>query len=148
MKYSESFSIYIELQTTAGRRLLQYNAVDYDLLGDDLYVKHGLGKHVKDGQWRTFTRDLEADLHDAQPDVNILLVNGFLIRGSGRVDDIKLLGTIYSPVIIEAESGDLNPPMTVADDAGALGGQYIYVPRDTYRRWGLCRIHFQYSKER
>ena len=34
--------------------------------------------------------DLQADLADAQPGVTILEVNGFLIRGSGRVDDIKL----------------------------------------------------------
>jgi hypothetical protein len=36
-------------------------------------------------------RDLQADLKVAQPGVTILEVNGFLIRGSGRVDDIALL---------------------------------------------------------
>ena len=33
--------------------------------------------------------DLRADLADAQPGVTILEVNGFLIRGSGRVDEIS-----------------------------------------------------------
>ena len=52
---------------------------------------HGLGSDATDGRWHTFTRDLEADLADAQRGVNILEVNGFLIRGSGKVDDIMLL---------------------------------------------------------
>jgi hypothetical protein len=90
MKYSESFSIYIDVQTTAGRRVFQYNAMDDDLLGDELYVRHGLGKDAKDGQWHTFLRDLEKDLHDAQPHVDILEVNAFQIRGNGCIDDIKL----------------------------------------------------------
>jgi hypothetical protein len=43
-----------------------------------------------DGQWHTFARDLQADLEASQPGVDILEVNAFLIRGSGRVDDILL----------------------------------------------------------
>ena len=35
-------------------------------------------------------RDLQTDLDEAQSLVTILKVNGFLIRGSGKVDDIKL----------------------------------------------------------
>ena len=51
----------------------------------------GLGTDAMDGQWHTFVRDLQADLNMAQPGVTILEVNGFLIRGSGMVDDIKCL---------------------------------------------------------
>ena len=54
------------------------------------YVNHGLGSHITDRQWHIFSRNLDADLEDAQSGVEILEVNGFLIRGSGRVDDIKL----------------------------------------------------------
>ena len=61
-----------------------------DGLGSGEYVHHGLGTAAMDGQWHTFVSDLQADLADAQPGVTILEVNGFLIRGSGRVDDIKL----------------------------------------------------------
>jgi hypothetical protein len=46
-----------------------------------------------DGQWHTVVRDLRGDLEAAQPGVTILEVNGFLIRGSGLVDDIKLYNT-------------------------------------------------------
>jgi hypothetical protein len=90
MKYSEDFIVYIDVETTAGHRYLYYQARNYDVLGSGEYVHHGLGTAAIDGQWHTFARDLQADLADAQPGVTILEVNGFLIRGSGRVDSIKL----------------------------------------------------------
>ena len=91
MKYQEDFVVYLDVETTAGHRYVYYTPDDYDGLGSDRYVHHGLGSDVVDGQWHTFTRDLQADLEDAQPGVTILEVNGFLIRGSGRVDDIQLI---------------------------------------------------------
>ncbi|MBD3160121.1 MAG: hypothetical protein GF309_15185, partial [Candidatus Lokiarchaeota archaeon] len=60
-------------------------------LGTQRYVHHGLGSDAYDGTWRTFERDLLDDLHDAQPGVDIINVDAFLIRGSGYVDEIKLL---------------------------------------------------------
>jgi hypothetical protein len=91
MKYSEDFTIYIYVETTAGRRWLDYTPVNYDDLGSGQHIYHGLGSDIVDGQWHTFVRDLQADLQEAQPWVSIVEVNGFLIRGSGFVDDIKLL---------------------------------------------------------
>ena len=91
MKYAELFTIYIDLETTAGHRYLTYRPSDSNSLGDAEYVLYGLGRDVIDGQWHTFVRDLQADLNVAQPGVRILEVNGFLIRGSGMVDDIKLI---------------------------------------------------------
>jgi hypothetical protein len=94
MKYSEPFVVYTDVETTAGHRYIQYTPVDDDYLGSGEYVRHGVGSDVIDGQWHTFVRDLQADLEEAQPGVIILEVNGFLIRGSGRVDDIKLYGDL------------------------------------------------------
>ena len=63
---------------------------DYNNLGSGGYVHHGVGSSVTDGQWHTFTRDLQNDLTEAQPGNTILEVHGFLIRGSGMVDDINM----------------------------------------------------------
>jgi hypothetical protein len=90
MKYSEYFNVYIDVETTAGHRYIYYTSDDYNDLDQGEYVHHGLGSGVIDGKWHTFVRDLQADLKEAQPGVTILKVNGFLIRGSGKVDDIKL----------------------------------------------------------
>ena len=93
MKYAELFTIYVDLETTEGHRYLTYRPNDYNSLGNDEYVLYGLGENAMDGQWHTYVRDLQADLAVAQPGVTILEVNGFLIRGSGKVDDIKLITT-------------------------------------------------------
>jgi hypothetical protein len=90
MKYSEYFTIYIDVETTKGHRYIYYTPDNYNNLGTGEYVQHSLGSGVVDGKWHTFASDLQADLQEAQPGVTILTVNGFLIRGSGRVDDIKL----------------------------------------------------------
>ena len=90
MNYTETFTIYIDLETTAGHRYLTYTPSNMSQLGAGEYVYYGLGTDAMDGQWHTFVRDLQADLNTAQPGVTILEVNGFLIRGSGMVDDIKL----------------------------------------------------------
>ena len=89
-KYSESYTVYVSCDTTAGHRYIYYTAADSDSLGTAGYVHHGLGSGTTDGQWHTFTRDLQADLHEAQPTVDIIDVNAILFRGSGLIDDIML----------------------------------------------------------
>lgn len=90
MKYDENFAISVAVQTTSGPRTLQYEPVNTDHLGDARRVRLGIGVGAKDGEWHTFVRDLQADLTRAQEGVEILQVNSFAVRGSGRVDDIKL----------------------------------------------------------
>ncbi len=91
MKYSVPFTIYIQLETTGGRRNIVYQeGVGLPLvLGP--HVRIGLGAGITDGTWRTNARNLEDDLHRRFPSEQILNVDGFVIRGSGRVDDIELL---------------------------------------------------------
>ena len=93
MKYAEAFIIYVEVQTTNGYRYFQYEALAKDYLGRSSQVRLGLGTDVRNGQWHTFVRDLQADLDRAQPGVKILQVNAFSIRGSGLIDDVKLRAT-------------------------------------------------------
>jgi len=93
MKYAEAFILYVEVQTTKGYRYFQYEPLAKDYLGNSSQVRLGLGTDVKNGQWHTFVRDLQADLERAQPGVKILQVNAFSIRGSGLIDDVKLRAT-------------------------------------------------------
>ncbi|NWF96781.1 MAG: DUF2341 domain-containing protein [Candidatus Thorarchaeota archaeon] len=104
MKYSEYYEIYISVDTTSGHYYMDYTPQDVDYLGATAgYVHHGLGTTSKDGNWHTFQRDLVADLHEAYPSINIVDINAFLIRGSGYIDDIKLLS--YATVKEDAEDG-------------------------------------------
>ncbi len=102
MKYSDSFIVYISTQTTKGHRYIYYTASDTDkgMHENGTYIHHGLGADAYNGSWKTFTRDLEADLQEYESDNELLSVNGFLIRGNGRVDDISTISpdsqiTIY-----------------------------------------------------
>jgi hypothetical protein len=88
MKYAEPFVIYIPVLTSNGFRYLYYTGAEHDNLGDSTYIHHGLGSGAHDGAWRTFTRNLEDDLKEAQPANELESIDGFLIRGSGRIDDI------------------------------------------------------------
>ncbi|MBU0965460.1 MAG: hypothetical protein KKA54_03655 [Proteobacteria bacterium] len=91
MKLTGSYFIFLNVETTAGQRFLYYNTADYDLLGTWEFVHHGLGSNSSNGDWITITRNLQQDLQEAQPDVEIIKVNSILIRGNGRIDDISLL---------------------------------------------------------
>ncbi len=90
MKYDEYFVVYVDLETTAGHRYLTYIPDNYTNLGDGEYVQYGLGEHKR---WTVacLCERSAGRPAVAQPGVAILEVNGFLIRGSGRVDDVMLL---------------------------------------------------------
>ena len=88
MKYNESFTIFVSLNTTKGHRYLIYAPTDYS--GSWGY---GLGTEAIDGTWRSYSRDLEADLKGIDAENSIVSVDGLFIRGSGFVDDIALVNS-------------------------------------------------------
>ncbi len=88
MNFNSSYVVYITAQTRDGFRYLYYTPSATNQLGDGPYIHHGLGSGSIDGSWQTITRDLQADLKEAQPDNELEYIQGFLIRGSGMVDDI------------------------------------------------------------
>ena len=90
MAYREYYEIYVDVETNVGQRYLVYMPEKDDSLDTAEYVHYALGPLSTSEEWQTYTRDLQADLEAAQPGVSILEVNGFMIRGSGRVDDIQL----------------------------------------------------------
>jgi hypothetical protein len=91
MSYSENFRIYVDVQTTAGQRFITYTPAGSDTLGIGKRVYFGIGSGAIPGQWHRFTRDLQADIEKAQPDVRILEVNGLIIRGNLRIDSVALI---------------------------------------------------------
>jgi hypothetical protein len=114
MKYDEDFVIYISVDTKKGQRYLYYTNNNSNDGQWKNYIHHGLGYNASYGKWRTFTRDLERDLQDLEPNNAIVAVNSFLVRGSGLLDDIELLPKrIYENAEDKSTSGwrvyDNNP---------------------------------------
>lgn len=89
-RYSESFTFFVDVQTTGGRRFIRYRPGVNLPTGHGPYVDVGLGYRLTQGTWNTYTRNLEDDLHIRLPSENILKVNGLRVRGSGRIDNVKL----------------------------------------------------------
>lgn len=111
--FTEHFTIYIQVLTTKGFRYLFYTPINTDAgLVPNSNVHHGLGIDAKDGNWHSFTRDLQADLQQYDPDNAIISVDGFMVRGSGKVDDISLCPEDKDTTM------DSNPPViTLTGDA-------------------------------
>ncbi len=97
MRATVPYTIYILAQTKEGLRYIFYVSTPSRGLKHGLLngIHHGLGKATIDGRWRTITRDLNSDLHDAEPNNKIISINGIIINGGNgiRVDDI----TLYTP---------------------------------------------------
>ena len=94
MKYSEDFVIFISLETKRGRRYLIYTPGN-----KNGYMQYGLGYTSTSGTWQRYSRNLEEDLRYFDNRNSIVKVNSFVIRGSGSVDNIKLMKELNSKSI-------------------------------------------------
>jgi hypothetical protein len=91
MKASPGFLAGFDLETSTGSCYLLYMPASEGLLmGGDRVIIVGLGESAGDGKWHSFVRDIRQDVAAANPRIHILSINGFLVSGNGRLDDIKL----------------------------------------------------------
>ena len=86
MQYSEDFVIILDVSTQKGQRSLLYTPSN-----NHAYLQFGLGKEAISKNWKKFSRNLEDDLKRYEENNTIISLNNFIIRGSGRLDNIKLL---------------------------------------------------------
>jgi len=91
MKYSEDFVIFISLDTRLGKRYLIYTPGI-----ENSYMQYGLGTESTGGTWQRYSRNLEDDLRYFDNRNSIVKVNSFVIRGSGSVDNIKIMKELNS----------------------------------------------------
>jgi hypothetical protein len=107
MQFYEEFSIFVHVSTfphvsaPSVARYLHYTSEDFNRPQRGRVIHYGLGRKIADGKWHTIVRDLNTDLQSVEPDLKIECVNFFVVRGSGKVDDIKLhnLDTSYYQTI-------------------------------------------------
>ncbi|CAH9050506.1 hypothetical protein PSECIP111951_00206 [Pseudoalteromonas holothuriae] len=92
MKYAEAYTVFISVNTTAGHRYITYYAGDKAPHLSGQYASHYLSTTTTNGQWQSITRDLQADLAAVEPNVTITNINAFLVRGSGKIAEVRLSG--------------------------------------------------------
>lgn len=93
-KYKQNYVAIVTLATIKGYRNLIYTANDKDFKS---YI--GLGSHTIKGEWITITRNLEEDLRQQDPTNKIVAVNGFAIRGDGKIADVHMLKVIKRSIV-------------------------------------------------
>jgi PKD repeat protein len=85
---TSAYKIYLQVSTTSGMRYITYTERDDNILGSSTYIDYGLGLSSVDGNYHTFTRDIQEDLAVAQPNVSLISIDKVLVRGTLKIDDI------------------------------------------------------------
>jgi len=115
------YTVYITVSTKDGTRYLFYNDLPKRILRHGVKggILHGLGGYNHSeykNVWRTYTRDLERDLKDSEPDNELISVNGFIYSGANvSLDDILL----YNPKENIYEDGSTPNRWTISDNTPA-----------------------------
>lgn len=89
MKFKENYVVEVRVATLFGNRIIRYTP---DAAGtiDASVINMGIGTKTKNGEWLTVIRDLNADLASLEAGNSLREVNGFSVRGNGRIDDVRL----------------------------------------------------------
>jgi len=93
MKFSEPYKLTLFVKTKRGSRKIYFTP------GDQSFRKHhhniviGLKSDSMNGEWKTFSYDIDKLLKEYEPHNKVISISGLRVRGSGRVDDIKLSPT-------------------------------------------------------
>jgi len=117
-KFDDWFNIFIPVQTLEGFRYLHYTPRDFDtgINSTGTFIGIGIGDDASNGSWQSFERNLSSDLKMFEPNNRIIEVNGMLVRGSGRLDNIKMLKPIdINPIFHGLSTGFLGIPNTEDD---------------------------------
>lgn len=96
--FNKNFVIMVSIKTKKGYRDLIYTSGE-----DNGNLYFGLGKYLISGTWQTITRDLEADLHKHEPNNEIVSVNAFIIRGSGKIGKIEMFSSKKKKILSKDE---------------------------------------------
>jgi peptidoglycan/xylan/chitin deacetylase (PgdA/CDA1 family) len=114
MKTEESFVVQIMIESDKGEKFLTYHPKD---TGKGYYshdgkyfrhlIGHGIGSNATDGEWHTYTRDIELDLKRYEKDNQLVAIKKIFIRGKVKIDDIFFYNTskklkIDKPVVVSA----------------------------------------------
>ena len=94
MNFNEEFIVYVLVQTDLGYRYLYYTPTDtsYGKGDGSIFVHFGLGSQSKNGTWQSFQRNLAQDVQAYEPTNSLVSVLAFLVRGSGKLDNIVMSG--------------------------------------------------------
>jgi len=115
MKSDQWGAFYVVIQTNNGFRYLTYTSREPNDPKNGIdpkkkyKIRFGLGHIMQDGNWHTFTRDVQADLKKYEPNNEFIQIDGIKFRGTASFDDIKTMkstptNTNLKPIYIIGDS--------------------------------------------
>jgi peptidoglycan/xylan/chitin deacetylase (PgdA/CDA1 family) len=151
LKNTEGFILDLIVQTQNGVRYLRYSDNDSNLgIEDGIFINNGLGYNAADGEWHTFLRDLNADLKEFEPTNQLLSVDGLIVRGSCRIDDIELLPTlpVEEPFVLyeDAEDGTTNRWTISSNQGGDASVTNIAYPNNHVIKFNSADLYINQYK--
>ena len=95
IKNSGGFLFDVTVETQNGLRYIRYSDTEVDMgIESGNILNKALGYSASDGNWHTFTKDLEADLKSYESNNSLIAIDGIVIRGNCKIDDIELLDAL------------------------------------------------------
>jgi len=125
MSTGEAFFVVIYADTDFGTRRLIYTNSNADSLKNpnNNTVYYGLGSEIIGDGWRSISRNLAADVAFAESGNSLVAVNGMLVGGSFRLDNISFSDDSeedFLPVaVIESTTVSGSAPLNVSFSADA-----------------------------
>jgi len=122
MSTDEPFGIGVAVDTTLGLRRMIYNQSNANSLRNPFNntIHFGLGSATIGGGWISHERDLAQDVAVGEPGNQLLRVNGFLVAGSVRLDNVTLSTASTEPPDVDppdVDPPDIDPPVNTAPNA-------------------------------
>ena len=136
-------TVYIPITTTHGTRYLFYNDLPKRILrhGFEGGILHGLGGYNHSeykNVWRTYTRDLERDLKDSEPDNELISVNGFIYAGADVYLDNILL---YNPTEqIYSDGSNINDWVVSDNDPAGANISTVIDPQGNHIHGSVIQL--------
>ena len=95
IKNNDGFVISLIINTENGVRYINYFDIDnlQAIAGDTL--SYGIGEDASNGEWHTYIRDIKADLLNLEPNNKLLSVEGLVIIGNMKIDNLELFHTLH-----------------------------------------------------
>ena len=107
MNFNEKYRLTLFVHTKKGLR--KFNFVPKNKNSSSCRrnsITIGLNKSSMNGTWQDFSYDIDELLEEYEPNNRVISINGLRVRGSGKIDDIKLISSEDTNCMSKVDLGE------------------------------------------
>ena len=96
IKNNNGFVMSLIVNTQNGVRYINYFDMNQNITAiDGDTLNYGIGEEASNGKWHTYIRDIKADLLKLEPNNKLLSIEGLVIIGDMKIDNLELFHTLH-----------------------------------------------------